>query len=200
MSTRFSTAYLLAGVLLLSGCAGSAGSSTWNGGARAEKGSRTPIGWTGVMPSDDAPAPQSQPEADAPAEEAPGTCFVKAPNMEAPEVIQVLKRPERSADGVVIPAEYVSTEVLDAAREGFAWLPAVCEDSLDRHLIMRVQESLIQFGYDVGSVDGIAGPSTLAGLEYFKRDQGLYGEGFTHATLTALGIDAKASGPGFASR
>jgi len=99
---------------------------------------------------------------------------------------------------VTIPAQYVVVEVPDAVSEGFDWKPAVCEESLDRHLVMRVQEALMNQGYDVGVVDGIPGPATSAGLEYFKRDNGFFGEGMTHEVLQALGIDPSTGGTAFA--
>jgi peptidoglycan hydrolase-like protein with peptidoglycan-binding domain len=62
-----------------------------------------------------------------------------------------------------------------------------------------VQEALISRGYDIGAVDGIAGSATNAGLEYYKRDHGFYGEGLTYQVLESLGVDPKTSGPAFAS-
>ncbi|MFT5143390.1 MAG: hypothetical protein ACI84D_002015 [Thalassolituus oleivorans] len=175
--------------------------ASWNEGSPSQIG-RSAGGWTHYTPPEPgvSDAPTTQAEADG---EIAGACYVKAPSIPGPsEAVQILKRPERLVTGtdVVIPAEYVTVDVFDDNAEGFAWLPAMCDEDLDRHLIVRVQEALISRGYDIGAVDGIAGAATNAGLEYYKRDHGFYGDGLTYQVLESLGVDPKTSGPAFASR
>lgn len=56
--------------------------------------------------------------------------------------------------------------------------------------VKKLQESLIEKGYDVGPVDGLIGPQTQAALQKFQEDQGLDASGEINVeTLTALEID-----------
>ncbi len=202
LSTRTPLLALVGFVFLLSGCMSTGFVASWNDGANTSTSSAASGGWG--EPIDRADRPQAAPPSEETvAESSPaGACYVKAPHLPGPpEEIQVLKRPERQVAGtdVIIPAEYVTVAAFNDNAEGFAWLPSVCDEDVDNRLVMKIQEALIEKGYDVGAVDGIAGPSTLAGLEYFKRDQALYGEGYTYEALRALGVDPQTSGSGFAS-
>lgn len=186
--------------LLLGGCATSGPTASWNNSSSLGKPRSAISGWGGYdrtpPPADEAQTSDSEGEMTA------GICYVKAPHIPSPpESVQVLKRAEHPIPGTtsVIPAEYATAQNYPKGQEGFAWLPAVCQESVDRHLIMKVQEALIAKGYDIGAVDGVEGPATRAGLEYFKRDHGLYGDGYTHEVLQALGIDPKTGGLAFAS-
>jgi hypothetical protein len=204
LSTRTPLLALVGFIFLLSGCTSTGFVASWNEGAKTSGSAATSGGWGKPIaradrPQTTDPAVDAEVEADAtPA----GACYVKAPNIPAPpENIQVLKRPERQVAGtdVIIPAEYVTVSAFNDNADGFAWLPSVCEEEVDHRLVMKVQEALIQKGYDIGAVDGIAGPATDAGLEYFKRDHALYGDGYTYQTLRALGVDPETTGTGFAS-
>ncbi|NNE70477.1 MAG: hypothetical protein HKN29_08970 [Rhodothermales bacterium] len=189
-------------VLLVSGCSSTGFVASWNDGADSRTATNAQGGWgTNVAPN--GPSTDAPTEAPVTEEEVPaGACYVKAPKLPSTaDKVQVLKRPERRVLGtdVVIPAEYVSVAAFDDSAAGFAWLPSICEDDADSRLIMRVQQALIDRGYDIGAVDGIDGPSTQAGLEYFKRDKGVYGDGLTYEVLRALGIKPQTSGNGFAA-
>lgn len=193
--------FALLTVLLVSGCSSTGFVASWNDGADSR--TTTARGGWGSSVTPDGNGAEVSPEPEASTDEAPaGACYVKAPHIpELSETVQVLKRPERGVSGtdVVIPAEYASVPAFDDSAEGFAWLPSICEDDTDSRLIMRVQQALIEQGYDIGAVDGVDGPATQAGLEYFKRDKGLYGEGLTYEVLRALGIEPQSSGNGFAA-
>ena len=53
--------------------------------------------------------------------------------------------------------------------------------------VRRLQELLLELGYDAGRADGILGPETEAGLRSFQRDYGLNADGTCGpATLRAL--------------
>ena len=53
--------------------------------------------------------------------------------------------------------------------------------------VRRLQELLLELGYDAGRADGILGPETEAGLRAFQRDYGLNADGTCGpATLRAL--------------
>jgi putative peptidoglycan binding protein len=199
-STFFPSLFVVA---LLAGCSSTYETASW--GQENNGNSQTPVGWTNYDPSAtegaDSSQDQSRDRDSAEQNQATGICYVKAPAIPASsQTMQVLKRPERRvADGsLVIPAQYVTVEIPPEEFDGFVWMPAVCEDGIDRQLVMRTQEALIEHGYDIGAVDGVVGPATSAGLEYFKRDNGLYGEGMTHQVLEALGIDPSTGGSAFA--
>lgn len=193
--------FALLTILLVSGCSSTGFVASWNDGADSR--TSTARGGWGSTVTPDGNGTEIAPEPEALTDETPaGACYVKAPQIpELSEKVQVLKRPERRVNGtdVVIPAEYTSVTAFDDSAEGFAWLPSICEEDTDSRLIMRVQQSLIEHGYDIGVVDGVDGPATQAGLEYFKRDKGLYGDGLTYEVLRALGIEPQSSGNGFAT-
>ena len=193
---------LLTVSVLLTGCTSTGRVASWNQDGDAGP-ARPASGWNAETTTDYAVTTEVADETSEDLAAIPaGTCYVQAPFVPSPaETIQVLKRPERTALGgeLVIPAEYTTVEVVPEDVEGFAWVATVCEDSVDRHLVLRVQEALEAAGYSVGGIDGIMGPATRAGLEYFKRDNGLYGDGLTHDALRALGIDPDTGGAAFAS-
>ena len=196
---RFQFTLIATVCILLTGCSSTGHVASWNGD-RGDAPKTSTSGW-GAPRAETAPESSPAPRTESTTEPA-NTCYVKTPHIPGPpENRQILKRPERTVAGtdVVIPAEYTEVQVFDENAEGFAWLPAVCEEAVDRHLIMRIQQGLIERGYDIGTVDGVKGPSTSAGLEYYKRDNGIYGEGVTHQLLKSLGIDPATNGPGFAS-
>ncbi|MFT4604437.1 MAG: hypothetical protein ACI9W4_001168 [Rhodothermales bacterium] len=202
LSTRTPLLALVGFIFLLSGCTSTGFVASWNDGAKTNTAGTAAGGWGAPIAQADRPQ-TSAPEEETLVDSSPaGACYVKTPHIPGPaEAIQVLKRPERQVVGtdVIIPAQYVSVAAFDDNADGFAWLPSVCERDVDNRLVMKIQEALIEKGYDIGAVDGIAGPSTQAGLEYFKRDHSLYGEGYTYDALRALGVDPQTSGSGFAS-
>lgn len=202
LSTRTPLLALVGFIFLLSGCTTTGFVASWNDGANSTTSRTASGGWGQPLAGADRPQ-TSDPSNETVEDPSPaGACYVKAPRLPGPpEEVQVLKRPERQVAGtdVIIPAEYVTVTAFSDTAEGFAWLPSVCEEDVDNRLVMRIQQALIEKGYDIGAVDGIAGPSTQAGLEYFKRDHSLYGEGYTYDALRALGVDPQTSGTGFAS-
>jgi N-acetylmuramoyl-L-alanine amidase len=52
--------------------------------------------------------------------------------------------------------------------------------------VRRLQELLLELGYDAGRADGILGAETESGLRTFQRDYGLTADGTCPATLRAL--------------
>lgn len=87
---------------------------------------------------------------------------------------------------MTIPAEWV--DVPGEPGPGLAWIPAVCEGTIDRSLTLSVQRGLRTLGYFNDVEDGIYGPMTMSAVERFKRDRLLYGDGLTFETLDALAI------------
>lgn len=60
--------------------------------------------------------------------------------------------------------------------------------------VREIQTRLISWGYMTGSVDGIFGTKTQAGVKYFQRNNGLTVDGIAGTkTLEALGISSSSS-------
>ena len=91
-----------------------------------------------------------------------------------------------------IPAEYktVSKRQLVKAGGFTEWREVVCDSDITPDLYRRVQQALIDRGYNVGSAgaDGRIGAATKAALVKFQRDNGLPVGQLDFETLRALGV------------
>ena len=56
-------------------------------------------------------------------------------------------------------------------------------------LMRRVQQALVNAGYNPGPVDGISGPRTLKAIKNFQQERNLAAGELTKETLRALGVD-----------
>ncbi len=56
-------------------------------------------------------------------------------------------------------------------------------------LTRRVQQALVNAGYNPGPVDGISGPRTLQAIKNFQQENNLAAGELTKETLRALGVD-----------
>ena len=56
-------------------------------------------------------------------------------------------------------------------------------------LIRRVQQALVNAGYNPGPVDGISGPRTLTAIKDFQQENNLAAGALTKETLRTLGVD-----------
>jgi hypothetical protein len=66
--------------------------------------------------------------------------------------------------------------------------PILTEDAIDLRTTIGLQAALTRLGYNVGAIDGIAGPRTSAAVAAFQRDCGLTVDGiYGPRTLAALG-------------
>ena len=61
-------------------------------------------------------------------------------------------------------------------------------------LIRRVQQALVNAGYNPGPVDGISGPRTLQAVKSFQQENNLAAGELTKETLRALGETANRLG------
>ena len=55
-------------------------------------------------------------------------------------------------------------------------------EPLSKAKVTEIQQALLDFGADVGVVDGVFGSKTTAGLQEFQRQRGLVADGFPDAT------------------
>ena len=67
--------------------------------------------------------------------------------------------------------------------------PPVEDEPISRDDVVRVQQYLVENGYDGGSADGIFGSQSRAALRALQRDLGLVADGFlSHELLNAIGL------------
>jgi hypothetical protein len=92
---------------------------------------------------------------------------------------------------VPIPEEYGTiTRKEKVADSCMDWKRVLCETNMSSELIMKVQQALIQAGYNPGPADGNYGDQTRAAVVTYQKTKGL-GEGaLTYETMESLGIKA----------
>lgn len=84
----------------------------------------------------------------------------------------------------------VSKRVL-VSKGGFTeWREVVCEADITPDLYKRIQQALLDRGYNIGSAkpDGVIGPGTKSALVEFQKDNGLPVGNLDFETLRALGV------------
>ena len=70
--------------------------------------------------------------------------------------------------------------------------PPVADGPISRDDVVRVQEYLVENGYDSGSADGIFGSRSRAALRALQRDLDLVPDGFlSHELLRAIGLSSE---------
>lgn len=88
-----------------------------------------------------------------------------------------------------IPAEYAEVKVFDKVADAqMRWEEVLCSSAVNSDTIKAVQAALNAKGYKAGTPDGALGPSTMAALEKFQRDNSLATGGVTMETMKALGV------------
>jgi hypothetical protein len=88
-----------------------------------------------------------------------------------------------------IPAEY--KEVSKRAKvsdERLEWRQVLCETNITKDIVSRVQQALIDAGFNPGSPDGVIGGATLRAVDDYQRAKGLPRGGLTIRTLESLGV------------
>lgn len=88
-----------------------------------------------------------------------------------------------------LPAEYAEVKVFDKVADAqMRWEEVLCASAVNQDTIKAVQAALNAKGYKAGTPDGQLGPSSMAALEKFQRDNNLATGGVTIETLKALGV------------
>ena len=102
---------------------------------------------------------------------------------------KVLRTPA-TTDEVVIPAEYKTITERRLVRTGgyTRWVEILCDQDTNSGVIRRVQQALIDRGFDPGPADGIMGSKTKSALESYQSKNGLPVGNLNTETLGSLGI------------
>ena len=97
-----------------------------------------------------------------------------------------------TVENVEAPAQYKTITRRQLVKPGgfTEWKEVVCDADITVDLYRRVQQALLDRGYDIGSagVDGKVGASTKAALVKFQKDNGLPIGSLDFETLRALGV------------
>lgn len=96
------------------------------------------------------------------------------------------------ARSVKIPVPGVNSKVerrvkTDDSR--FEWQAVLCETNTTDDVITRLQSALEDKGFEVGSIDGVIGRSTLTALEKYQQKNKLAEGGVTMESLKSLGVE-----------
>ncbi|PTN12210.1 peptidoglycan-binding domain-containing protein [Nitrosomonas aestuarii] len=83
--------------------------------------------------------------------------------------------------------EDVSTAIVEPVADVFEDAEEVVTATPD--LTRRVQQALVNSGYNPGPVDGISGPKTLQAIKNFQQENNLAAGELTKETLRALGVE-----------
>ncbi|GJL75431.1 peptidoglycan-binding protein [Nitrosomonas sp.] len=81
----------------------------------------------------------------------------------------------------------VDTAIVEPVADAFEDAEEVVTATPD--LTRRVQQALVNAGYNPGPVDGISGPRTLQAIKKFQQENNLAAGELTKETLRALGVD-----------
>ncbi len=96
---------------------------------------------------------------------------------------------DSSSKSVPIPAvssKYEKRTKVSDAR--FEWQPILCETNVTNAVVTRLQQSLKDNGYSVGSIDGVLGKGTFRAIERYQSDKNLSRGGITLETIKSLGV------------
>jgi len=70
-----------------------------------------------------------------------------------------------------------------------SWERILCQTNMNQNVILKIQNSLKEKGYNPGKIDGVLGRDTRVALDKYQRDNSLATGGITYETLNALHID-----------
>lgn len=104
-------------------------------------------------------------------------------------IVKELVEPEKF-EVVETPAKYTTVEKrAQLTQEAVKWRQILCETNTTTAMIKRIQNALINAGYNLGfEPDGELGPGTLSVVSKYQKDKGLPTGGLTISTLESLGI------------
>jgi len=90
---------------------------------------------------------------------------------------------------IPIPAEYQTVTKTSQVTEGhMEWRRVLCETNVTPEIISRIQNALVNSGFDPGPVDGILGMHTHRAIKDYQIEKGLATGGLTYNLIKSLGI------------
>jgi len=97
-----------------------------------------------------------------------------------------------------ITPRWVVITLLAIGMSGLSLTPLASAASLDREDIRNVQKSLTDKGFDPGTIDGLMGPRTRAGIREYQKSENLPVTGRLDAeTAGKLGVGPESMGGNF---
>lgn len=106
---------------------------------------------------------------------------IEAPDSE-PEQVETVK----PSEDLLPPAETETTTAVATDQKAASDATEIVKPTPVE--VRKIQQALLDAGFNPGPVDGIIGPKTLAALESFQKQKGLAVGQITKETLRALGI------------
>lgn len=132
-----------------------------------------------LPPKDGAAAPAAEPApAAAPPAAAPAPATPAAPPAEPVTSLEEVKSIESLGSGSA--AAPAPAPVVDDGNDVVTVTPAI---------MRKVQQALVNAGFNPGPVDGVSGAKTVSAIESFQKQNGIPAGKITKKTLRALGVD-----------
>lgn len=106
------------------------------------------------------------------------------------DTIEVVKQVEAPKENVITTAA-VYTDMpkqVVVAEADMEWREILCETNTTPDVVRRLQQALMDNGYNPVWVDGVYGTETRAAVAAYQRDKGLATGGLTMRTLEHLGV------------
>ena len=90
---------------------------------------------------------------------------------------------------IEIPAVYSQvTKRKKVGDENLVWRQVLCETNTSLGLVTKLQQALVDAGYNPGPVDGVMGRQTYVAIDRFQKKNGIETGGLTLRTLKALNV------------
>lgn len=90
---------------------------------------------------------------------------------------------------IEIPAVYSQvTKRKKVSDEKLVWRQVLCETNTSLGLVTKLQQALVDAGYNPGPVDGVMGRQTYIAIDRFQKKNGIESGGLTLRTLEALNV------------
>lgn len=127
-----------------------------------------------------AAAPAAPAAAPAPAAAAPAPAAAPEPAPAPVAKIEEVKSLESTTESVAAAQPVESAPMVDDGNDVVKVTP---------ELMRKIQQALVNAGYNPGPVDGVSGAKTTTAIESFQKKNGIPSGKITKKTLRALGVD-----------
>lgn len=119
----------------------------------------------------------------------PTTRTVKIPARFDTITVRKLVRPAQEHKIAVEPVYDVIAKEVKVSEGSTIWERVLCETNLTPDMITNIQNALLDFGYDPGTIDGKLGGMTQQAIRQFQTDRRLAVGGITYETAKHLGLE-----------